>query len=177
MLNVAYPKWLNFILFQSIWFAAILGQEQLEWLVALLLITHVLLSANLTNELKVVLLCAAIGVAVDTALTLAGVFIFDPTPSVLPIPFWLVGIWLGFAGTFRHSMTYLVAKPLIAIPAATVAAPLSYLAGMSMGAVSFGLDITSTAMVVGLLWACMMALFIGIDRAHQSSSPSKLALT
>ncbi|NJO36321.1 MAG: DUF2878 domain-containing protein [Rhizobiales bacterium] len=177
MLSVPYPKWLNFILFQSLWFAAILGREQLEWLVVLLLALHIILAADLKDELRVVLLCAAVGVAADTMLTLAGVFIFDPAPSILPVPFWLIGIWLGFAGTFRHSMSYLLAKPMIAIPAAAVAAPLSYLAGMKLGAVSFGLDIGTTAVVIGLLWACMMALFIHIVRADRSSSPPTLALT
>ena len=172
MLKVAYPKWLNFTLFQSIWFAAILGQESLEWLVALLLAAHFLLCADLKDELKVVLACAVIGIIADTMLTLAGVFIFDPKPSTLPVPFWLIGIWLGFAGTFRHSMSYLLARPMVAVAASAVAAPLSYLAGMKLGAVSFGLDITSTALVLGLLWVCMMAVFIRIDRAHQPSSPS-----
>jgi hypothetical protein len=176
MLNLPYPKWLNFILFQSTWFAAILGQETLEWLVALLLTLHFILSADFKDEIRVVLLCAAIGVVADTLLTLAGFFVFDPAPSILPIPFWLIGVWLGFAGTFRHSMSYLMAKPMIAIPAATVAAPLSYLAGMKLGAVSFGVDITTTMVVVGLFWACMMALFIRIDRAYQRSSRSTLAL-
>lgn len=176
MLNVAYPKWLNFILFQSIWFAAILGQGTLEWLLMLLLAMHFLLCADLKDELKVVLSCTAIGVVADTMLTLAGVFIFDPAPSVLPIPLWLVAIWLGFVSTFRHSMGYLLARPMIAIPAAAIAAPLSYIAGMSLGAVSFGLDVAVTAVVVGLLWVGLMAVFIRIDRAHQSSSPSTLAL-
>ncbi|MGI9507699.1 MAG: DUF2878 domain-containing protein [Geminicoccaceae bacterium] len=176
MLNIAYPKWLNFILFQSIWFAAILGQGSLEWLLLLLLAVHFLLCADLKDELKVVLSCAAIGVVADTALTLAGVFIFDPAPSVLPIPLWLIAIWLGFVSTFRHSMSYLLARPMLAIPAAAIMAPLSYIAGMSLGAVSFGLDTASTAVVVGLLWAVLMAVFIRIDRAHQPSSRSTLAL-
>ena len=176
MLNAVYPKWLNFILFQSIWFAAILGQENLEWLVALLLATHFLLCRNhLTSELKVVLPCAAIGVAADALLTLAGVFIFEPAPSILPIPFWLIGIWLGFAATFRHSFSYLMAKPIIAIPAAAVAAPFSYFAGMKLGAVSFGLDATGAAVAVGLIWVFLMAAFIRFYRADPSSSQAKLA--
>ncbi|MEM9626750.1 MAG: DUF2878 domain-containing protein [Pseudomonadota bacterium] len=176
MLNVAYPKWLNFILFQSIWFAAILGQDMLEWLIVLLLVVHLTLCPDLKNELKVILPCAAIGIIADTMLTFAGFFIFDPAPSILPIPLWLIGIWLGFVGTFRHSMSYLLAKPAIAIPASMVAAPLSYLAGVKLGAVSFGFDTAFTIVIVGLLWAFMMALFIRIDRAHQRSSSSKFAL-
>lgn len=177
MLGLTYPKWLNFLLFQAIWFAAILGQEDLEWLVAALLVAHILLVADPAKELRLVLPCAAIGVAVDAALTLSGVFIFDPAPPVLPIPFWLIGIWLAFAGTFRHSMSYLLAKPMIAIPAAAIAAPLSYLAGMGLGAVSFGLDTTATAVTLALLWACMMAIFVRFYRAGAPiSSPTTAAL-
>ena len=134
MLGLSYPKWLNFLLFQAIWFAAILGRESLEWLVVALLVAHVMLVADLAKELRVVLPCAALGVAVDAVLTLSGVLIFDPAPAILPIPFWLVGIWLAFAGTFLHSMSYLLARPVIAIPAAAIAAPISYLAGMGLGA-------------------------------------------
>lgn len=177
MLGLNYPKWLNFLLFQAIWFVAILGREDLEWLVAALLVAHVLLVADLVKELRVILPCAAIGIAVDAVLTLSGVFIFDPAPAVLPIPFWLLGIWLAFVATFRHSMSYLLAKPLIAIPAAAIAAPLSYLAGMSLGAVSFGLDTASTVIVLGLLWACMMAVFIRLYRTQMATpSPSTAAL-
>ena len=177
MLGLTYPKWLNFLMFQAIWFAAIFGREGLEWLVAALLVAHLLLVADLAKELRVVLPCAAIGIAVDAVLTLSGVFIFDPASAALPIPFWLAGIWLAFAGTFLHSMSYLLAKPVIAIPAAAIAAPLSYLAGMSLGAVSFGLDTTSTVIALGLLWACMMAVFIRFHRAQtMTPSPSTAAL-
>jgi len=118
----------------------------------------------------VVLPIAAIGVLADTVLTLAGVFIFEPVPAVLPLPFWLIGIWLGFACTFRHSMRFLMARPMIAIPAAAIAAPLSYLAGMRLGAVSFGLDPFVTALLIGVLWVGLMAWFIRIDRAGQATS-------
>lgn len=178
MLRLAYPKWLNFLLFQAIWFAAILQRETLEWLVAALLVVHILLVTDPMKELRVILPCVAIGVAVDAVLTLSGVFIFDPSPTILPIPFWLIGIWLAFVGTFRHSMSYLMAKPMIAIPAAVIAAPLSYFAGMTLGAVSFGLDTGSTIILIGLLWACMMSGFIYIYRAQAPMpSPSTPKLT
>ncbi len=177
MRRLSYPKWLNFLLFQAIWFAAILGRESWEWVVAMLVLVHLVLITDRTKELMVILPCAAIGIAVDSLFTLFGVFIFDPIPSVLPIPFWLIGIWLGFVATFRHSMSYLLAKPLIAIPAGAIAAPLSYLAGMGLGAVSFGLDTAMTAIIIGLTWAGLMAVFIRIGRSNAPSpSPSNVAL-
>ncbi len=164
-LNRRYPRWLNFLLFQALWFAAILGREPLEWLVALLLAVHFMLVSDLKNELRLVLICAAIGATVDTALTLSGLLIFDPAPWLLPIPFWLLGLWIGFAATFRHSMSYLLARPMIAIPAAMIAAPFSYAAGMSLGAVRFGLEIMPMSLLIGVTWTCLIALFIRIERA------------
>ena len=168
MLGLTYPKWLNFLFFQSIWFAAILGQASLEWLIVLLLATHLLLVTDLKRELWIILPCVTVGVLADTLLTLNNVLIFDPAPSLLPIPLWLVGIWLAFAGTLRHSMSYLMKRPVIAIAAAAIAAPLSYFAGMRLGAVSFGLDILSTALLIGALWAGLMAIFIWLFRFHQT---------
>ena len=105
MLKLRYGKWLNFALFQSIWFAAILGRESLEWVLILLLIAHLLLCSDRKTEMKVMLLCAGLGSAVDIVLTLTGVFVFDPAPSLLPIPLWLIALWLGFAATLRHSLS------------------------------------------------------------------------
>lgn len=168
MLGLSYPKWLNFILFQSIWFVGILGQTSFAWLLVLLLAVHLLLTDDLKSELWIMSIATAIGVTVDIVLTLTGVFIFEPTPSLLPIPFWLVAIWLGFAATFRHSMRYLMDKPAIAIPAAALAAPLSYIAGMRLGAVGFGLGELTTALVIGLLWAGLMTVFVRLYRTERA---------
>jgi len=41
MRKPTYPLWLNVVLFQAIWFAAILGQEAWQGLIVLLLAVHV----------------------------------------------------------------------------------------------------------------------------------------
>jgi len=166
MSGLTYPSWLNFLLFQAIWFAGILGQSSFEWLIVLLLACHLVLTSDLKSELWIMLPTAAIGAMADVILTIANVFTFDPAPSLLPIPFWLIGIWLGFAGTFRHSLSYLMIRPALAIPLAAIAAPLSYTAGMRLGAVSFGPDQLSTAVIIGLLWAGLMAIFIRLNNAN-----------
>ena len=165
MTTLNYPNWLNLMLFQLLWFAAVLGRESLLWLLALLLVAHVLLCSDRKAELKIMLLCGGLGSAVDTALTLAGVFVFTPEPSLLPIPFWLIALWLGFAATLRHSLSYLLQRPAIAVAAAALTAPLSYFAAMRLGAVEFGFGMPLTLVLLGFLWAPMMAAFIYIGRS------------
>ena len=169
MTKLNYRNWLNLVLFQSLWFTAVLGRESWLWLLALLLIAHVLLCSDRRVELKVMVLCGALGSAVDTALTLAGVFVFTPAPSVLPIPVWLIALWLGFAATFRHSLSYLLKRPAIAVAAAGLTAPLSYFAAMRLGAVEFGFGTPFTLILLGVLWAQMMAIFIHICRSTVST--------
>lgn len=168
MLELNYRNGLNLVLFQVLWFAAVLGRDPWSWLLVLLLTAHVLLCSDRKTELKVMLLCAGLGSAVDIALTLMGVFVFTPAPSVLPIPFWLIALWLGFAATLRHSLSYLLKRPVIAVPAAGLTAPFSYFAAMRLGAVDFGFSTPFTLVLLGVLWAAMMAVFIVICRANPS---------
>lgn len=177
MSKLNYRNGVNLVLFQSLWFAAVLGREEWLWLVALLLIVHLLLCTDRRTELKIMLLCGGMGAIVDTALTLAGVFVFTPEPSFLPIPIWLVALWLGFATTLRHSLSPLLQRPAIAIAAAALTAPLSYFAAVRLGAVEFGFSTPITLIVLGILWAPMMAIFIYIYRNNVTMNADKTSAT
>ena len=171
MRSTNYAKWQNFLLFQLIWFIATLGRESLEWLLILLLVAHLSICADRKAELRIMVLCAGLGSGADMTLTLMGVFVFSPAPSLLPIPIWLIALWFGFAATLRHSLSYLVTRPTIAILAAGIAAPISYGAGMRLGAVDFGLDTPFTIVLIGGLWTVLMAVFILICRLNVSGGP------
>jgi len=164
-----YNKLYNFVGYQAIWFIAILGREQFEWLLLTLIALHVYFCKERIIEAKALALCSAIGIAVDTVLTWTGIFIFSPTPTLLPIPLWLVDIWIGFAATLRHSLSYLIGRPFIGVALAAIGAPLSYLAGMKLGAVEFGLSSIDAALLIGVLWCVMMPVFLTICRMPLSN--------
>lgn len=162
MKRLSYNKFLNFVWYQGVWFTAILGREDYELLLAGLLALHIVLCRDWRREVWLMATCAALGATADSILSMAGAYVFDPAPAVLPIPFWLVGLWFGFAGTLRHSMSYLLARPVVAALAGSIAAPLSYFAGARLGAVTFGFDPAAVAVTVGLVWACLMPVFVGL---------------
>ncbi len=162
MHSVDYPKWLNFLWFQCIWFVAILGREQTQWLLLALLFVHLALFKDWKTETKLMLLCGSVGVLLDSLFAWHGVFNFAEPTTLLPIPVWLVAIWLGFAGTLRHSLSYLLPHPVLAMLGAGVAAPLSYFAGMRLGAVEFGLGDWQAAILIGAAWIGIMPLLIYI---------------
>jgi hypothetical protein len=164
MPTVKYPLIVNLALYQCIWFMAVLAQEKSEPFLILLLLIHLYLVADRGVELRLMLWCAAIGVTTDSLLSLAGVYSFSQLPAFFPIPLWLVAIWFGFAATLRHSLKIVMKKPLLAIPAGALLAPLSYLTAGKLGAVSFPLDYLWTCVILGLVWSVLMFLMLTVCR-------------
>jgi len=156
---------MNAILYQCVWFVGVLGREPLAPIAFALLALHLALCRERGAELALLAAAAALGVAIDSMLTLAGVFVFDPTATVLPIPAWLVAIWLAFAATLRNALRFLLSRLPLAIVAGAVGGPLSYLAAARLGAVSLPLGTWPTAAVLALVWAFTMPALIMLARA------------
>lgn len=165
----SYPIWINIAIYQAIWFCGVLGKERLVAVVFLLLAIHVWLVKERYKELLVMILCSAAGIAADSALALSGLFVFSPAPELLPIPLWLVGIWLGFAATFRHAMAYFIARPRLAILLAAIGAPITYLAASRFGAVELPLGHWQTGILLAVLWAMLMGIFVWITQTVATS--------
>ncbi|MEE4108652.1 MAG: DUF2878 domain-containing protein [Halieaceae bacterium] len=151
----------NFAWYQLLWFAAVLGKTAALPLLALLVLLHLLLVEKRSAELALMLGAAALGSCLDLALTVAGFYRFDEAESALPA--WLPLIWMGFAGTMRYSLAFMVARPRLLTLAAAIFAPLTYLAAARLGAVSFPLGAPATALVIGLSWWLVTPLLLRIE--------------
>lgn len=83
------------LLFEVIWWSAVWGQTDWQWLTLVLVIIAWLSMAytQLTSLFPVMLLAGA-GVLLDIINGAIGLFVF---PTEHPIPFWLVILWCGFA--------------------------------------------------------------------------------
>lgn len=174
-MSFSYNKIHNYVLYQSIWLLAIFGGTAYEWLLAMLIGLHLLLCGDWKVEAKIMILGAAIGLAVDTLLTIRGVFVFMPSPEVLPVPLWLAAIWFGFIGTLRHSLSFMLKRPVLMTLAAGILAPLSYLAAMRFGAVEFPYGSTTTFTVVSISWMVMTPIFIWLT--HLLGNEQKIKVT
>lgn len=153
-------KLLNFVLFQAIWFGCVLWRDAFEPVAFALIALHLLLSSNRKTELGLMLSCGLFGTAIDSVLSLSGVFEFSGNDMLLPIPLWLVAIWLGFAATLRHGLQFFVDRPAILLPLAAIGAPLNYLAAERFGAVEFPLGGTLTAATVSAVWVLITLKFV-----------------
>ncbi len=176
---MSYYKVINLLLFQAIWFTAAFGQSQYLWILGLLLGALVILPQHMMKEIKVVLLCGGLGIAMDSVLALSGILIISDTNDMLPIPMWFMAIWLGFAATFRHSLNAMLKRPLLMVGLAVVVAPLNYIAGARLGALEFGLPTLQSAMVISFSWLVVTPMLIKAYRfavkeleAESSAEPS-----
>ncbi len=152
------PAICNMLWYQAIWFLAILGGGATVAIVGILLIWHLARSVNRIAELIIVVGCGSCGYLADTLFSALGIYQF-PGGSVLPAPLWLLGLWLGFAGTLRHSLAYLTDRPLLLVIFGAVGAPLSYLAAARLGAVVFPYGNVATLILVSLTWVTLLPLF------------------
>ena len=99
--------------YQAIWFLCVLWGNK-GALVGLLLVgLHLVLSAKKQADLRMMALLAFWGMIVDGTLAWIGFFSF--TEGGLPIPFWLLVIWLGLATTVHHSLAWMKTKPVLAL--------------------------------------------------------------
>ena len=144
--------WINFVWYQSLWLTAVAGGPKIIAALLLLLVAHLLGVECWRSELGLMLGCALPGCFVDSLLAHLGVFVFSPAPALMPIPLWLIAIWLGFAGTLRGSLSWLSGRPLLMAILAGIGAPLAYLGAARLGAVSFPLGMYRTSVIVGAVW-------------------------
>ncbi len=131
-------------------------QNQYWWVVVALIIAHILFVGESLTELAVVLVTALAGIITDSLLALFGVYIFSGSGQFLPIPFWLILLWYAFASTLRHSLAYLSKHYRLAAGLGAVGGTLSYVAGMKLQAVTFGLAFYPTVLLLACIWACLM---------------------
>ena len=115
-----------------------------------------------------ILWVAILGMVVDSALTVTGVFSFSSPDYGLLIPWWLLALWAGFAGTLRHSLAYFRKHYLFSFVGGAIFGPLSYAAGARLGAVEFEMGTTVTMAILSPIWAVVFPFAVWLSkRAEQ----------
>ncbi|OYU73582.1 MAG: hypothetical protein CFE45_36940 [Burkholderiales bacterium PBB5] len=167
---------LNFVLFQVAWLvcirAAALGWPLTGALcVAAVAAWHLRMAARPSPEALLIGLSMALGALVDSAL-LAGGLIRYTSGQWLPglPPLWMVSLWGLLATTLNVSMGWLRGRPVLAAALGAVAGPLSYAAGVRLGAAQFNND-TAALVALALAWAVCMPLLMRLAQRLDGVQP------
>lgn len=142
--------WGNVIGYQIVWFSAVIGAGRGLWWpgVSTAVVFATLHFALLRQsralhvvDLQLMAIALACGLLMDGGLAGSGLAEYAANPfPLLPgsPPVWLLSIWAAFALTLRHSMTFLLGRPLIGLLLGAVGGPLAYLgAARGWGAIDF----------------------------------------
>lgn len=153
-------KILNFIGFDLTWFALVYGAANaLPWLGAGALlafaIATIATSAAPRADLALVGIALVLGIALETALVQLGLFAYVAAwPLDSAAPWWMVGLWVNFALTLNHSLSFLQGRPWIAALLGALLAPFAYyMAGAAFEAATIAEPMWLSLGVLALAYA------------------------
>ncbi|MEM7218961.1 MAG: DUF2878 domain-containing protein [Pseudomonadota bacterium] len=133
-----YSPWnlLNAALFQGAWFGLVLGAAEgnllFGWLGVGALLVFAALRDDIARDLRLLMLLPPLGWCLDSLWALTGILDFGTTLA----PYWIALLWASVALTLRHSMSLFSARPRLGALLAACSAPLCYLGGQRLGAVT-----------------------------------------
>jgi Protein of unknown function (DUF2878) len=155
----------NFVLFQVGWFACIFGGAS-GHIVASVLFSLALVAISVwqtpfkKNTLALFGKIGLYGLVGDTLLLQLGFLQFNsPVPFAFLSPIWMWILWILFASTLNQSMAWLLGKPLMGALLGGILGPLSYIAGVELGAASWGNKLQAIVLI-GFIWAIGMPIFL-----------------
>ena len=155
---------INFLLFQIGWFACVLSgaaglnSPSLLFTAAFLFVHFRFYPWKLTDY-KLVLAAILIGVILDSSWSAWGLMAYQ-AQTIEPIaPWWIWCLWINFALTLNHSMSWLLKHRLLAGILSAVASPVSYYAGSRLGALQW-LQPEILIIVLGISWGLVIPLLL-----------------
>lgn len=161
-------KILNLALYETGWFACVLGAAWGQGgagaaLAGGLLLIHLGLAEDRRGEGRLVVSCGAIGFVLDSAQALTGRLsftgpFFDPYAALAPV--WVVMLWLQLGTTLRFSLGWLSRRYLLAAVLGTVGGPVAFLAGERLGAATWGEPRWLTALSLAVVWGMATPLLV-----------------
>jgi hypothetical protein len=160
-------NWLNFIGYQTVWFALVAGAARghIVWpLVASLAFIswHIVVSTRRALDWRLMGAALGAGLVIDGGLALSGWVRYASASPALPpggAPVWILALWISFALTLTRSLGWLMRRPAAAIALGAVGGPLAYL-GAARGWQAADLaPLGRSVSGLALGWAAAMALF------------------
>lgn len=161
---------IQFVAFQALWFVAVVAAARGDpWSGLLALGPYLALHLWLVpreerkRELYFVAAVGALGATIDSVLEALEVTRYPSSKAQWPwigVPPFIVALWIAFATLPRFSMRWLEPRPVLAAVLGACAGPLSYYAGVRLGATAFGPQPAMTWSLLALEYAIATPLLL-----------------
>jgi hypothetical protein len=164
---------INFVLFQMLWVACVLGAaNRIIWpaiaiLFAMLLIYSVP-TLRVKNDFLFILICLLLGFILDSLLAFFNFidYSFDYGFSHIA-PLWILFLWVGFALTLNHSMAWLFKNIKTGYLLMALGPPLSYISADRLGAVIIS-NMVLTSLLVSVSWMLVFKALLTVNNNQQT---------
>jgi len=163
---------INAALFQITWFACVIGSAKgLVWPAfascAALAVYQLQGKRRHPSDVTLILASIGLGLIVDSIWVQSGWLIFsDQRPFSFLAPVWIIVLWVGFAMTINHSLAWLDRHPILPIAMGFIGGPMSYLAGLKLGAVEYQQSVLMVSAGLAVAWAISLLILVKIRIAY-----------
>jgi hypothetical protein len=157
---------LNIAGFQACWWACIQGAASGRDLlgpavVATLAMAHLFLVDGHRRQWGLLAAATIAGLGLEALNVHMAWLAYPREPAALAgAPLWMVALWAAFALTLRHSLAWLRERPLSAMIFGLLGGPLSYLAGVRLGALEFESGAMVGLIAIAAEWGVAMPLLM-----------------
>ncbi len=173
-------KFWNFICFQLGWFACVWGaaNKELLWAIVVTVVYiafHVWRSPSPKVEMRLLLKVLLFGITSDTLIMYLGLLNFrDDWLAPYLSPLWMWVLWVLVGTTVNGSLIWLRSKPILGAILGAICGPISYEAGIRMGAGGWGAGQQVAGFIlVGVIWGIAIPLFFYWNRDSIECGPVK----
>ena len=130
----------NAVMMKGAWLCCVIGGAAYGSAALILMFAMSIWRREFFQDLPFVLLLGGIGLCLDTLWMYTGILDYGQAVISLPMgitlaPSWIVMLWLAVGLSIRHSLYFLVNRPLLGALLVGCGSPLSYLTGERFGAV------------------------------------------
>ncbi|WP_163340491.1 DUF2878 domain-containing protein [Desulfopila sp. IMCC35008] len=153
---------INALVYQAVWFLAILWGNTGALFGCILILILLATSEQKIADIRMIGFLIFLGLLVDGTLQQVGFFSFS-NPG-LPIPFWLLVIWVGLAMTIHHSLSWLKHNLPLAAIFGGLGGPAAYWAGTRLGAASFNWSLSVSLCILAVIWALLFPIIVFYGR-------------
>ena len=168
---------INFVAFQTGWFAAVLGAANGMPLLGPAVIAaaiglHLWIAKRPRAELTLIAICGVMGAVLDSLLVAAG-WVAYPTGMIFDnaAPYWIVAMWMLFGTTLNLSMGWLKPRKLLGVPFGLIGGPLAYYTGYKFGGIEL-VNFEAAMIGLGVIWAAAVPVLLVLAERFNGFEPS-----
>ncbi|MFA9419349.1 MAG: DUF2878 domain-containing protein [Gammaproteobacteria bacterium] len=159
-------KILNLAIFQAGWIVCVVGGNLYALVyTAIALLIHHRYVLEKKSEWQLIAIVAVVGSLWDILMTHSGM-VYYANAGLPGIPIWLICLWVLFATTFMHALSWLSRYLWIAAVFAAVLGPASYWIGSELSDAYFGTPILTSLVVMAAGWSTLFPAGIYLSQRY-----------